>query len=794
MRSLALAPVLVFAALPTWAQDGPLIVDYQTAAIEAPPVSLGLDPFYKKYTDALGIAIVGSEKVPNAAMLVARDIVIHMLANRSDLRAHMCKRKIRVCVMAQSESTTDLPEQRNWKKPAPDDYRLTTAEKTNYEQLIGRLSDKEYWDRRARGMGGNPTSCAEENLLGYSGTRYFGENILVHEFAHGIMDIGVRGADRALFDEIHAAYKDAKEKGLWKGHYGSTNANEYWAEGTQTWFWSNYEYVDGEKRIQSPDDLKQYDPKLYELLGRVYGDHHIPMDVYHAKNIRPGRRRSRNAERKSAEPTKSNDKETRLMPTRWYFGLAILAAFVAPTAAADPAEFPAAEFVARRAKVAEAIGAGASAVLQGAPPIKGFEVFRQSNELYYLTGITVPGAYVQIEGGTGRTLVYLPKRDPGLERAEGPVLSAEDGDAVKALTGCDEVLPIESLSEHLTRGRVRTLYTPFSPAEGRYQSRGEIDSANRRQANDPWDSMPSREAHFVSLLKTRVPRADIRDLTPILDPLRVIKSPGEVARLRRAGQLSAEGVKAAIRSAKPGVFEYQLDAAARYVHWLNGAMGDGYRPITATGKNASIMHYYKDDAQLKDGELVLMDFSPEVGYYTSDIGRMFPVNGVYTPQQRELYGFVVEYHKTVLRHLKPGVTAKQVMDDSAADMERVLASWKFSKPIYETGARNLLRFRGHLSHGVGMAVHDVGRYQSSPLAPGMVFAVDPQMFVPEEKLYIRIEDTVAITATGYENLTGAAPIELDDVEKLMKEPGIVQAFPPLAWPSTNTARHGESQP
>ena len=197
---------------------------------------------------------------------------------------------MRVIVMAQSESTTDLPEQRNWKKPARDDPRLTPGERNNYDTGIAKMTDKEYWDKRARGMGGNPTSCAEENLLGYPGTRYYGENILVHEFSHAIMG-AIRTAEPALFAEIQAAYQEAMAKGLWKNHYASTTANEYWAEGTQTWFWSNYEYMDGATRVQSPDDLRAYDPKLYDLLSRVYADHHIPMDIYHGKNISPPRRR-----------------------------------------------------------------------------------------------------------------------------------------------------------------------------------------------------------------------------------------------------------------------------------------------------------------------------------------------------------------------------------------------------------------------------------------------------------------------------------------------------------------------
>ena len=296
MRSVLVAAVfLSLVASQANAQEPakPFIQDYVKAVIAAPSASLSVDPFYQKYADAMGISILSSEKCPDAALLVARDIVIHMLAKRPDLRAEMVKKKMKVGVMAQSESTTDIPEHRNNKRPGPNDPRLTLGEKANYDKPGGIASqtDKEYWDKRARGLGGNPTTCAEENLLGYPGTRYFGENIFVHEFSHAIMGQGIRTADPTLFAEIQAAYKEAMTKKLWQNHYASTNANEYWAEGTQTWFWSNYEYTDGETRVQSPEDLQKYDPKLYELLSRVYADHHIPMDVYHGKNIPSPRRR-----------------------------------------------------------------------------------------------------------------------------------------------------------------------------------------------------------------------------------------------------------------------------------------------------------------------------------------------------------------------------------------------------------------------------------------------------------------------------------------------------------------------
>ncbi len=290
--SIVAAAILLVATNIAGARAGtqlkPLVTDYVRAVISEPPPSLGADPFYKKYTDALGTAILSSEKTPDAALLVARDIVIHMLAKRPDLRREMSNKKMRVGVMAQSEMTTDIPEHRDRKKPSRDDPRLTPGERANYDKPggIGAMTDKQYWDRRARGLGGNPTTCAEENLLGYPGTRYFGENIFVHEFSHAIMGAGIRTADPKLYEEILAAYKEATSKGLWKGHYASTNASEYWAEGTQTWFWSNYEYKDGDKRVQTPEDLQSYDPRLYDLLGRVYEDHHIPMDVYFGKNIR----------------------------------------------------------------------------------------------------------------------------------------------------------------------------------------------------------------------------------------------------------------------------------------------------------------------------------------------------------------------------------------------------------------------------------------------------------------------------------------------------------------------------
>ena len=203
---------------------------YFKQMISPPLTSLGLDTFYKKYADAYGIPIVSSAKVPDDAVMIARDIVNYMLIKRPDIRATLIKQKARVLIMAETETDTDLPARSNWKKPTKDDRRLTPGERDNYDKPggIASMSDREYWNKRARGMGGTITSCAEENLLGYPNTRYYGENILVHEFSHNMMN-AIRSCDSALYKEILAAYEIAKKDGKYKGQYAINTSAEYWA-------------------------------------------------------------------------------------------------------------------------------------------------------------------------------------------------------------------------------------------------------------------------------------------------------------------------------------------------------------------------------------------------------------------------------------------------------------------------------------------------------------------------------------------------------------------------------------
>lgn len=458
-------------------------------------------------------------------------------------------------------------------------------------------------------------------------------------------------------------------------------------------------------------------------------------------------------------------------------------------------DFPAEEFKARQAKVFERIGANAVAVVQGVSQTEGFTLPRQHNSFYYLSGIETPGAYLLLDGRTRTVTIYLPPRNARLEAAEGRVISADDGDLVRRLAGVDAVRPVTEMRDGnwplvaVTAGprggAPASIYAEFSPAENLGQSRGELIAAETVRATDFWDGAPTRQRRFVELLRARQPRADVRNLTPILDEMRSIKSPREIAMIRRASQIAGLGLMEAMRSTEPGVTEYQLDAAAHYVFKVNDARLEAYRSITASGtENINNMHYFRNTGTLKDGDLVLMDYAPDYRYYVSDIGRVFPVNGKYTASQRELLQFVLDYHKAVMTRVRPGVTPAQIRQEAAKAMETVFARTKFSKPIYEQAARTLVETGGGVfSHTVGMAVHDVSSYAGAPLMPGQVFSIDPQLRVPEENLYLRYEDTIVVTDTGYENFTDFLPMELDDIERLVLEKGVVQQAPPVPAPA-----------
>lgn len=219
--------------------------------VTAPPAELKLDPIYTKYVSAEGYPIIGSAKVNDYALKEAAYLANMMLRKRPDVREAMIKSGSRLIIMAHDEYTTDVPEH-------------------------SHLKPKEYWDARARGLGGSQTdpvcSCGEENLLCFIGDPYSTENILIHEFAHNIHLRGMVNVDPTFDDRVKKAYDDAMKAGLWKGKYGSTNHHEYFAEGVQSWFDNNREPDHDHNHVNTRAELLEYDPGLAALCKEVFGD------------------------------------------------------------------------------------------------------------------------------------------------------------------------------------------------------------------------------------------------------------------------------------------------------------------------------------------------------------------------------------------------------------------------------------------------------------------------------------------------------------------------------------------
>lgn len=450
-------------------------------------------------------------------------------------------------------------------------------------------------------------------------------------------------------------------------------------------------------------------------------------------------------------------------------------------------DFPTEEFAARRAKLFDKIGNNAFALIQGAKGTADFNVFRQSNEFYYLCGVESPHGYLLLDGRNRRTTIYLPHRDADRERNEGKLLSAEDVELIKQLTGVDQVRSLEQLSQDLVgkglyRPPTAVLYTPLSPAETGTDSRDELVNEQARVSANPWDGAPTREARFRELLSLRTPQFEIRDLSPILDSLRNIKSKREIDMIRTATQIAGLGMIEAMRSTEPGVYEYQLDAAAKFIFYQHGSRGDGYASIIGGGTNAYLGHYFRKADKLKSGDMVLMDYAPDYRYYTSDVTRMWPVNGKFTDGQRKLAEFILAYRDALFRHIRPGVTSDHVLDSAAKDMEQYLIGKSFANEAHTKAVREGLKFRGHFQHPVGMAVHDVGVVRGVKLEPGMVFTIDPMIWIHEERLYFRIEDVVVVTPDGAENLSAFVPATIDAIERTMAEKGVLQFRPETALP------------
>ncbi|TFH06238.1 MAG: aminopeptidase P family protein [Spirochaetales bacterium] len=418
------------------------------------------------------------------------------------------------------------------------------------------------------------------------------------------------------------------------------------------------------------------------------------------------------------------------------------------------------EFRGRRQRVAQVIGRESHALLQGVPRLAGMHAnLEQSKQFFYLSGIEIERSYLLISGGTGESTLFVPMDQVGEGHHQTITLSEEDLPRLANLYGFERVLPVDRLKQELQT--VSTLFVPHQPAEHAMETRATLHHAARLRAQDEWELAETREARLISLLKRRFPDMTINDLSPTLDAMRLIKSPAEIAVMREAARLTSIVINECMNATEPGMSVHKLSAIGKYVYWLRGQCREGYDFLVTPSTEQS--------ETLVDGDMVLMDGGPDYLNYTTDIARIWPINGRYDEWQRHTYGFIVEYHKTLIAQLKPGVIPQQVYDDSAALMLKRYKDDRVATAMIHNMMERNVRY---LNHAVGMSVHDnIRQWHGDPLREGMVIVVDPMVWLEDvPHTYVRVEDTVVITRDGCERLTEGSPLELDDVEALMAQP------------------------
>ncbi len=452
-----------------------------------------------------------------------------------------------------------------------------------------------------------------------------------------------------------------------------------------------------------------------------------------------------------------------------------------------PEYFPPEEFAERRERIYDTIGEGAIAIIQGAPSPMGFIAFRQSNEFFYVTGVSSPHAYVILDGSAREATIYLPNRRERREYGEGKVLSAEDADLVRQLAGIERVRSTDDLRQDLrSRAGTSVVYAPFDPAEVRATTRNMANRTYGDFEEDPMDDRIPRHARFLEILRSELNVSELQDLNPILDEMRMIKSERELDVLRTSARLHGLGILEAMRSTEPGITEYQLEAIMRYIYWQHGATGSAYYALAHIGPNAFMNHYHAGVRAALDGDMILLDYGGDYHQYVSDMTRMWPANGRFNDVQRELYGFYNAFYEAILYRIRPFVTAQQIKLEALEEIDEILAGWEFSRPEYEEAAREFVEsYRAgaqnpdtRMGHSVGMAAHDPAPFEGE-LLPGMVFVIEPQFRVPGENIYIRLEDQIILTEDGPEIVTDFVPRDIESIEAIVQQRGILQDYPLL---------------
>ena len=393
--------------------------------------------------------------------------------------------------------------------------------------------------------------------------------------------------------------------------------------------------------------------------------------------------------------------------------------------------------------------------------------YRQDSDFYYLTGFEEPDAIAVVAPSHAehRYTLFVRPRDPEREIWDGRRAGVEGAKSEYGADAAFEVKEFPAKLQEILDG-ADTLYY-------RLGVDAELDQTLVKEIRN-----------MRALVRKGVhPPATITDPAVLLHEMRLVKTVEEIEIMQRSCDIAAEAHREAMRAARPGMKEYEIEALVEFVFRRNGALAPAYTSIVGSGANATVLHYVNNDATLRDGDLLLLDAGAEYRGYASDITRTFPVNGRFTEAQRDVYGVVLDAQIECVEMVKPGVTMEELYQHSI----RLLTEGMLRLGLLKGDAEKLIeegaykKFYMHrLGHYLGMDVHDVGRYMFDgkyrPVEPGMVMTVEPGLYVAADAedvpdkyrgIGVRIEDDVLVTSDGHRVLTSAAPKQVEEIEELM---------------------------
>jgi Xaa-Pro aminopeptidase len=425
--------------------------------------------------------------------------------------------------------------------------------------------------------------------------------------------------------------------------------------------------------------------------------------------------------------------------------IVILLLLALPLSAID--RQPNAEYRARREKLAAKLNQNAALLLFANTEEEGQNAggrFGQDHDFYYLTGWNEPGAAVLITPKTDTRayteILFLPAQNVSQERWTGPKLTAANPQAGQ-ITGFDRVLPLDEVRNEL----VRILPSPRVTV---YTERGNTTPID-------WLRRANAFPNYVTFTDSGATIAELRR----------IKDAGEIALLRKAADATVRAHRAALAAMRPGKNENDIAGVIEFEYRRHGCEGSGFPSIVASGINSTVLHYGDNDTQIADGDIVVMDIGASCSLYVSDVTRTIPANGKFTPRQREIYDIVLAAQDAAVKAFQSGKST--IGRDAENSLYKVAYDYINTHGKDAKGQPLGQYFIHGLSHYVGLAVHDAGS-GTTPLQPGAVFTIEPGIYIPEEKIGVRIEDTYLVREDGtLDCLSCGAPKNAAEIEKLM---------------------------